>query len=730
MAASTNAADTIKQLNQARNLCLADPNNLYPQIVPGLAPIINANAELGLRRWGTDFLAETFASPVLAGEHKQKLATHVLDALKSYLNKPDEDAMVVKSVVQIASSIYQFVFRQMIANPSDAKSWQKMADIKSAILRRMDSSPAGVKVCCIKFVQRVVQVQTPGLIADPRRPDQNEISLALVPRDHPIMHPSNLEAEASGLLDRLLDVLQDNSSDALLVTATLNSLSSLVRGRASISNKIISAVVNFNPFTLAQAQHPMTIKNKILIRSMTRTTMSFLANILKKNSQHPLAGRIHGTLDRLKQSLVEVFDETRRKRPAPEEPTDGLSDAKRQRLGAEVPVQQPAALRPPPFPTSGPVTYAQLYTLTPDPSAQGFDVKGIPIDMVSRILPPLLASIESSRLDSAINTIRARFLSLSQPKPKDAFSAARAAVGADEEDDYEPDGPTETAEQVLNALDQTSGDPPSSAPPDIALGPFHLPPPPPLTEEHTLDLSKGTITRVFSALATLDTLPASKPKPTAFTPLPPTSHDRQTWLTTLTRLATRAPAGLDTTTSSTTRPRFSPSTLIRDALFRYIIDDFRRRIDVAISWLNEEWYADRIALEQHSLDSSSSPAPQPQYQTWLYKILDGFLPFLDAKDRLLIRFLSEIPDLDAGVVKRVVKLAADPDRVNLAVQALHYLVLYRPPVREVCLDGVEELWRNYEEARTLAGKVLGKFRGEVMKEEEEARGGEVKMEGQ
>jgi len=32
-----------------------------------------------------------------------------------------------------------------------------------------------------------------------------------VPRDHPVIPPSNLEAEASGLLDRLMGVLQDNS---------------------------------------------------------------------------------------------------------------------------------------------------------------------------------------------------------------------------------------------------------------------------------------------------------------------------------------------------------------------------------------------------------------------------------------------------------------------------------------------------------------------------------------
>lgn len=113
MSANGNVSDTINQLNQARALCLADPNNLYPQIVPGLAPIIHADAQLELRRWGADFLSETFASPVLAAEQKQILSVKVLDGLKGYLEKPSEDAAVVKSVVQTAASIYPYVFRHM-----------------------------------------------------------------------------------------------------------------------------------------------------------------------------------------------------------------------------------------------------------------------------------------------------------------------------------------------------------------------------------------------------------------------------------------------------------------------------------------------------------------------------------------------------------------------------------------------------------------------------------------
>lgn len=47
-----------------------------------------------------------------------------------------------------------------------------MATIKSNILRRMEKQPSGVKLCCVKFIQRVVQVQTPGQVADPRVRDR------------------------------------------------------------------------------------------------------------------------------------------------------------------------------------------------------------------------------------------------------------------------------------------------------------------------------------------------------------------------------------------------------------------------------------------------------------------------------------------------------------------------------------------------------------------------------
>lgn len=129
-----------------------------------------------------------------------------------------------------------------------------------------------------------------------QRPDQNETSLAIVPRTHPVLAIPHLEAESSGLLDRLLGVLQEDiryetqaskytpakldASDALLVNATLNSLAPLIRTRQSIANKIINAVLDFYPSK--HVRPPFTPTIRVSVKSMERTARALLINVIKK----------------------------------------------------------------------------------------------------------------------------------------------------------------------------------------------------------------------------------------------------------------------------------------------------------------------------------------------------------------------------------------------------------------------------------------------------------------
>jgi symplekin len=125
----------------------------------------------------------------------------------------------------------------------------------------------------------------------------------MIPPNHTVLNVHALEAEATGLLDRMLGVLQDNNryesqrigcaddtvtnwmpsvlhSDVLTVDATLNTLSILVRMRPSTSNRVLNAILNFNPLRLATTS--MTPKTKVIVRSMEKTTKMLLTHLARR----------------------------------------------------------------------------------------------------------------------------------------------------------------------------------------------------------------------------------------------------------------------------------------------------------------------------------------------------------------------------------------------------------------------------------------------------------------
>src|SRR5436190_8374242 len=53
------------------------------------------------------------------------------------------------------------------SNRNDTITWEKMTTIKTKILRMWDFGSEGIRLSCIKFVQRIILVQTPGA-TDPR----------------------------------------------------------------------------------------------------------------------------------------------------------------------------------------------------------------------------------------------------------------------------------------------------------------------------------------------------------------------------------------------------------------------------------------------------------------------------------------------------------------------------------------------------------------------------------
>ncbi|KAL7628005.1 hypothetical protein AAE478_002201 [Parahypoxylon ruwenzoriense] len=701
--------DQIRQLEGARKLVLGDVS-YYPQVIQATLPIIGPSAQVEFRRWGAEFLAEAFATPAIPLHQKETLSLLVLETLKLLVEDVNQDVMVLRSVIQAAASIYPLAIRWIINNSYDTSTWERMTAIKARILRIWDTAPTTIRVCCIKFVQRVVLAQTQSINPEPRRGDPLDISLIMIPPNHPVLDGPKLEAEASGLLDRMLGALQDNSTDALIVDATLNTLSILVRARPATSNRILNTILNFNPLKLANS--PLTPKNKVLIKSMEKTTRMLLMHLSRRNPHNPQAGRIQQYVERLMRSRAEIFDEGSRKRALAEQ-SDGL-DTKRQRTGTlPHPQIEISPLKP------GPHSLADVFTFTNNEGVKHFNVgDNIPADLAAKISVTTISRLDPQLLDRAIQGVRDRLTSLYEVRQEPINPETTPLDVEEDEDDYEPDYyAAEDTEQILNKLD--------SSPPDerrelekpalggLKLPTFELSSPPALNADQALRVGQGSVTRVFETMRALEDPSIKKPK-AGINRLAASSYDRDSWITVITRLGSRTSSGLDDVSvkdedSKVALPTSRLSDSIRELLFNYVLEDFRKRIEVAVSWLSEEWYNDQI--QQRTASSSPVPHNAPaNYDKWALRLLDGFFPYLHAQDKVLTRFLSELPELNSGMFSRVKALCRDPSLVSLALTSLYYLIMMRPPVRGLALDTIQEIWTEYEDSRPMAAKYLQRWR--------------------
>lgn len=417
-------------------------------------------------------------------------------------------------------------------------------------------------------------------------------------------------------------------------------------------------------------------------------------------------------------SRAEIFDEGGNRKRAMVAPPEVQAAAKRQKMGEP---QVVARIVVPPL---GPGLHSlgALFTITDNVALHGFDATTVPASLAARVCVTALAAVPPELLGQAIAGIQNRMMELAAAPPPPlpepiVLNADTSPLDVEDDDDeYEPDFyGAEDTEQILNKLDNAPAEePPVQLPETVnalaTLGTFSLPPPPLLDPSLAARVSQAAVSRVFFPLADLAGTTHHKQK-AGINRLAASSFDRDSWLTVIMRIATRGTAGLDDSPSATTMKEESQSSAlthgttpssslpnsIRELLFQYVMDDFRRRIDVAVAWLCEEWYADQLAKRD---SSESAGRPALHYERWAVRLLDGFLPYLTPQDKVLTRFLAEIPELSRELLGKVKILCRDPSTVSLAVTSLLYLVMMRPPARELALDTVSEIWVECKSSRS------------------------------
>lgn len=404
---------------------------------------------------------------------------------------------------------------------------------------------------------------------------------------------------------------------------------------------------------------------------------------MNSDPHHPMAPRIQQHVEGMMRLRSEILDESGRKRAPDGHP--GAADVKRQRMTQSA--AEPQVLQIEPLPP-GRHSLGDVFTLTGNDGLKNFDILTVPADLVAKINVSTLTRLDAGLLAKAIEGIRARLAALAAiPAPVLNPDTAPLGVDDDDDDEYEPDfHMAEDTEQILNKLDGDSRQRPDET--GLALKSFKLPAPPSLTPAMAFGGGQSSIMAMLEFVKTLEDV--GKRTKSGVNRMAASNNDRESWMAIITRIASRSPTDPSEAVKEegeTKQPVLANS--VREMLYNYVMEDFRRRIDVAITWLTEEWYADE-------LDKKEGGSRRPQYEALTIKLIDGFSRYLHAQDKVLTRFLGELPHLTPAIMSHVKTICRDPSVVNLVLTSLLYLVMMRPPAKDMALDTVQDIWLECE----------------------------------
>ena len=142
-----------------------------------------------------------------------------------------------------------------------------------------------------------------------------------------------------------------------------------------------------------------------------------------------------------------------------------------------------------------------------------------------------------------------------------------------------------------------------------------------------------------------------------------------------------------------TRTLSAQADIIRTLMLEFVKADFARRTRFAVNWMAEEWFCDRVRRKQAA---SHGVASNDQYPIWLEKLVQAWIPGIDAKDRSLAKFLADLPEIPPAVLDLVAALSKDKVKMVAGLSTLQDICISRPALRDQSADKLLQLTRTSE----------------------------------
>ncbi|KAJ7634117.1 Symplekin tight junction protein C terminal-domain-containing protein [Mycena polygramma] len=687
---------------------LRESLELQPAPIPVLVgvlvgQVLNAGDSL-LKTWVIDLVHFAICRARLSVEQRTQLASQHLDTLAQLLDDPNP--LIVKVVVSCLTTVYPLLFRLLCTNHSNPAAWNTLSTCKARILDFVwaPATNNGVRLSSIKFLQRVILLQTRG-ISDPRLQNKNDPNVSLCPANHPFISGPKLEAEGQKLLEAVIALLY-TSQNTDLITAMLNSWANLTKLRPAVVPTVLTALRGWQPETSALNGLPASS-----IKSVEKAVRILLVHLSRVPGNAQYVPQIQDILarqgirmdeasaeEKKRKALLASGGSESRKRPASAS-AERPSDPKRAKLEPEASTTSAAFLAtfdftslPAPLITDLIVANIEAFSETALISlVQAYrQSRGIstPASAPAQTTPPAIPTgPKATRSGPSAPSAR-----ISTPEIQAPASTPPVPVVKDEpvdplqmdidqdELEYEPDklneelsGEDGSGSGGLGAIDIDS-----VLANNMQLLDFKLPPPKDLSDEERVSLVRNSVARIWDGSEDLRSTGEALPSDSTQAG----GHSAaEMWMLLLVRMVTRV------SDSVVVNDFYDRQDRLRQTLCDYIMSDFPARIRLATTWMNEEWYNDRIQLEV-------DPDWRPNYDTWLNQIVASYQTLLDGKDRTFSRFLLDLPAVPEDVLGLLRELCVDtnsPDRMQVGFVTLRGLVTQRPSMRSDALNVLLEL---------------------------------------
>ncbi|KAG6891200.1 hypothetical protein C0995_008452 [Termitomyces sp. Mi166 len=667
-----------------------------------LSLVVNAGESL-LKKWVIDLLHFAICRSTLSIDQRTQMASQALDTLVQLMGDPNP--ATVKVVVQTFTTVYPLLFRLSCTSRNGQTAWNTLTTAKNRIIELVwaPTSNTGVKLAAIKFVQKVILVQTRG-VSDPRLQNKNDPNLASCPADHPFINVAQLDSEGKKLLEAVFNTFYTSQRVVL---------------RPSVTPLVVTALKQWTPAALTNLPASS-------VKSVEKSLRILMIHISRIPSNAAYVGQINEALAqqaiRMDKALVEEkrrkaagLDSRKRPPSVPIEPTD----TKRLKLEPDTSTSTPT-----------PVTSANLGFLA------SFDFTSLPATLITELIIANLEAFSEPIFLSLVQAYREKHTGTT-PAPTPAPSiptgpraaqlrveSGRSVTPQDphsrpiptgpaastpppppiqvkdepvdplqmdidqDELEYEPDRLNEELSGGV-AAEPSAADIHATAT-NLQLIDFKIPPPRELTEEERMQQLSSAVNRIWIGAGDLnaggEALPVESTQAGGHSPT-------EIWMLLIVRMITRVaePSPEDDEPMETTPEHdfYARQDQLRQTLCDYIMSDFPSRhvkldeVDTT-TWMNEEWYNDQLRLAE---DSNW----RPNYDTWLNQIVATYQTLLDAKDRTFARFLLDLPSVPEDVLGLLRDLCIDSSRMQVGFATLRGLVVNRPSMRTEALTVLLEL---------------------------------------